>query len=111
VGGLFKIHLILTTSKGLRVGFPGGSDGKEYACQSRRPGFYPWIEKIPWRKKWQPTPIFLPGQSQWTEEPGRLHTVQGCLESDKTEQLTHKRLRVREKDLHRFLISIINPGE
>ena len=40
--------------------------GKESTCQCRRcrtPGFHPWIEKIPWRRKWQPTPILLPGES------------------------------------------------
>ena len=35
-----------------------------------------WVQslvgKIPWRRAWQPTPIFLPGESPWTEEPGRL---------------------------------------
>ena len=31
-------------------------------CRShRRPGFDPWARKIPWRRKWQPTPVFLPG--------------------------------------------------
>jgi len=29
----------------------------------RRPGFDPWVRKISWRRKWQPTPIFLPGES------------------------------------------------
>ena len=28
-----------------------------------RPGFDPWVRKIPWRRKWQPTPVFLPGES------------------------------------------------
>jgi len=28
-----------------------------------RPGFNPWVRKIPWRRKWQPTPVFLPGKS------------------------------------------------
>ena len=28
-----------------------------------RHGFYPWVRKIPWRRKWQPTPVFLPGKS------------------------------------------------
>ena len=46
------------------MGFPGGSDGKEPACQCRRPGFAPWVGEIPWRRKWHPTPIFLPGESQ-----------------------------------------------
>ena len=31
--------------------------------QCRRPGFAPWAGKIPWRRKWQPTPLFLPGKS------------------------------------------------
>ena len=44
-------------------GFPGGSDSKESACQCRRHRFDPWIGKIPWRRKWQPTPVFLPGKS------------------------------------------------
>ena len=40
--------------------------GKESACQCRRCWrceFDPWVEKIPWRRKWQPTPVFLPGKS------------------------------------------------
>ena len=39
--------------------------GKESACQSgrhRRWGFDPWVRKIPWRRKWQPTPVYLPGK-------------------------------------------------
>ena len=38
-------------------------------------GFDPWVRKIPWRRKWQSTPIFLPGESPWTEEPGRLQSM------------------------------------
>ena len=41
--------------------------GKESACQCRRHQihrFDPWVGKIPWRRKWQPTPVFLPGESQ-----------------------------------------------
>ena len=35
-----------------------------YFClQCGRPGFDPWVRKIPWRRKWQPTPVFLPGES------------------------------------------------
>ena len=37
--------------------------GKESACQCRRYGLDLWISKIPWRRKWQPTPVFLPGKS------------------------------------------------
>ena len=45
-------------------GSPGGDSGKESACQCRRRkrrGFDPWVRKIPWRRKWQPTLVFLPG--------------------------------------------------
>ena len=41
--------------------FPGGASGKQSACQCRRlkrSGFSPWVGKIPWRKKWQPTLVF-----------------------------------------------------
>ena len=49
----------------LYKGLPGGSDGKESACQCRRHKrrwFDPLVGKIPRRRKWQPTPIFLPGK-------------------------------------------------
>ena len=42
--------------------------------QLGRPGFSPWVGKIPWRRKWQPTPVFLPGESPWTREPGGLQS-------------------------------------
>ena len=48
------------------MGFPGGAKGKEPACQCRRHkrcGFDPWVGKIPWRRKWHPTPVLLPGKS------------------------------------------------
>ena len=47
----------------VRVGFPSGISGKEPACQCRRCGFDPWVGKIPWRRTWQPTPLFLPRES------------------------------------------------
>ena len=45
------------------MGFPGGTSGKESTCQCRRCKFDPWFGKIPWRRAWQPTPVFLPGES------------------------------------------------
>ena len=58
-----------------KLGFPGGISGKEPTCQCRRPGFDPWVRKIPCRRKWQPTPVFLPKESRGTEEPGRLQSI------------------------------------
>ena len=69
------------------MGFSGGVSGKEPACQCRRPkrcGLDPWVGKIPWRRAWQPTPVFLPGKSH-----GQRSLVgcspQGCKEADTTE--------------------------
>ena len=33
---------------------------KKPACNAGKPGFDPWVGKIPWRREWQPTPVFLP---------------------------------------------------
>ena len=43
-------------------GLPWWLSGKEPTCQCRRCRFPPWVGKTPWRRKWQPTPIFLPGE-------------------------------------------------
>ena len=42
---------------------PWWHSGRETACQYSRLGFNSWIRKIPWRRKWQPSPVFLPGKS------------------------------------------------
>ena len=50
----------------LRFWLPRWLSGKESTCQcwrQRRLRFYPWIRKIPWRRTWQPTSVFLPGES------------------------------------------------
>ena len=47
-------------------GFSRWHSDKESTCQrrrGRRQGFDPWVRKIPWRRKWQSTPVFLPGKS------------------------------------------------
>ena len=41
----------------------GDSEGKEFACNARRPRFDPWVRNIPWRREWLPTLVFLPGKS------------------------------------------------
>ena len=43
--------------------------------QCRRPKFDPWVGKIPWRRAWQLTSVYLPGESPWTKEPGGLQSV------------------------------------
>ena len=71
-------------------GFPGGSVDKEITCQCERcrsRGLLLWVRKIPWRRKWQPTPVFLPGESH-----GQRNLVGyspwGCKESDTSERIS-----------------------
>ena len=70
----------------LRFGilFPGGSDGKASAYNAGNLGLIPG--KISWRRKQQPTPVFLAWKIPWMEEHGGLQSM-GSQESDTTEQL------------------------
>ena len=43
--------------------------------QCKRPRCDPWIRKMPWRREWQPTPVFLPREFPWTEKPGGLQSM------------------------------------
>ena len=62
------------------MGFPGGASGKELACQCsrrKRCRFDPWARKIPWRRAWQPTPVFLPRESH-VQRSLAAFSAQGC---------------------------------
>ena len=68
-------------------GFPSSASGKELSCQCRRCkrcGFDPWVRKIPRRRKWQPTPIFLLGKSHGQRSLSG-YSLCGHKESDMTE--------------------------
>ena len=77
----------------LQLGFLRGSVGKESTCNAgdaSRHRFDPQVRKISWRRKWQPTPIFLPGESHGQ----RILVDYGLLghkESDMTEATKHAR--------------------
>ena len=77
----------LNIPSGISVGFPGGGHGNEPACQCRRHkrhGFDPWVGKIPRRRAWQPTPVFLPGEPHGQRSLVGYRTW-GRKESDTTE--------------------------
>ena len=62
---LWYCNLELVGNKYLNVSVPDGSSGKESTCQCKRHkrhGFDPWVGKIPWRREWLPTSVFLPGE-------------------------------------------------
>ena len=72
-------------------GLPRWLSGKESACQCRRcrrHRFDPWVGKIPWRRRWQPTPVFLPGESHGRRSLAG-YSPQGCKELDTTEATQH----------------------
>ena len=63
---------------------PRWNSWSRICLQCRRHGFHPWVWKIPWRRKWQPTPVFLLGKSN-RQRRARPATVHGVLkESDTT---------------------------
>ena len=59
----------------LHWGFPYGSVGKEFICNGGDLGLIPGLGRFPRRRAWQPTPVFLPGEFPWTEEPGGLQSM------------------------------------
>ena len=69
------------------IGLPRWLSGKESSCQRRRHRFDPWVGKIPWRRKWQPTPVFLPGKSHGQRNL-EGYSPWCCKESDMTEWLS-----------------------
>ena len=59
------------------LGLPQWVSGQESTCQCRRCKFDPWVRKIPQKRKWQPTPIFLPGKSHGQRSlDGHSHGVE-----------------------------------
>ena len=73
-------------------------NGKESSCQGRRYkrlGFSPWVRKIPWSGKWQPTPVFLPGKSH-RQRSLVSYSPWGLKESDMPEDSTAFRCNVQK---------------
>ena len=96
---------------------------KEPACQCsrhKRWGFSPWVGKIPWRRAWQPTPIFLPGESHGqTEEPGGLYSIRlqrvgqdwsnsACTHDRKAGGIWQREIICDNRDFLNRLICVIN---
>ena len=90
-----KVEMILEKRKSSvlywQYGFPSGTSGEESTCQCRRRKtcrFDPYVGKITWRRTWQSTPVFLPGESH-----GQRSMVGYCLqahkESDMNEATQH----------------------
>ena len=65
------MSLLFNMLSRIDMGFPGGSDGKESACDE--------VQSLGWKdpleEAWQSTPVFLPGESPWTEKPSGLQSM------------------------------------
>ena len=62
LGGM-EMYIYIYICISISIGLLWWFSDEESTCQCRRLRFNPWVRKIPWRRKWQPTPVFLPGES------------------------------------------------
>ena len=72
---------------------------KEPTCQCRRhgrPALDPWVRKIPWRRTWQSTPVFLPGKFQ---EPGGLQSKGQQRDMTEVTRHTHDKVYIHTCDI------------
>ena len=86
------------------VFFPGGSVVKRICLQCRRHGFNPWVGKILWRRKWQPTPVFLPEKSH-EQRSLASYSPWGHKESDTTEWLINSKQFVHQQLLYKVVLA------
>ena len=92
-----KMHYEIKKPKKLKD-FPGGvvKNLPANSGDARNKGFDPWFRKIPWRRKWQPTPVFFPGKLH-RQRSLVGHTSWGLKESDMTEHTYNKNKKLNGK--------------
>ena len=70
----YESNMTVRFLKVVFLGFPGGSRVKNLPAMQKT-----WVRSLGWKdpleEKWGPTPVFLPGESPWAEEPGELNSV------------------------------------
>ena len=69
----------------------GASQQQRICLQCKRCWFDPWVGKIPWMRAWQPSPVFLSGESHGCNSLAG-YSLQGCKESDTTKATEHTRM-------------------
>ena len=102
--GCISVHLRICVPVGLSLFLR--VYGKEPICQCRRLkrwGFDPWVGKIPWRRTWQPTPVFLPGESHG-QRSLEGYSPRGCKELGTTEVTAHMHAYVYVSCFYRLKI-------
>ena len=76
----------------IKTGLPRWLSGKEPTYQHRRHIFNPWVRKIPQRRKWQPTPVFLPGKYHGQRSLAGLQSMGSQKESETIERLNNNNI-------------------
>ena len=76
---------------------------KGICLQCRRRGFHPWVGKIPWRRAWQPTPVFLPGESHGQRSLVGCYSPWGCKEPDVTYQISNNKLYLLSQSISVYI--------
>ena len=94
---------------------PWWLSGKEFTCQCRSHEFDPWVERIPWKKKQQPTPEFLPEKS-YGQRSLAGYSPWGSQKSDTTEQLNNntgqmRLLRLQKRHALPWVTRLINGSD
>ena len=98
--------LILGSTHYTILGLPWWLSWERICLQCGRPGFDPWVGKIPWRMEWLPTPVFWPGEFHG------LYSPWGHKESDMTEWLSFSLVAQMVKNLPAMLeISVRSLGQ
>ena len=99
---------IINRSPNTKQGFLGGVSGKELPCQYgrlKRLGFDPWVRKMPSWRAWQPTSVFLPGESH-RQRRLASYSPWGRKELDTTEATQHAHMQHTISALKKLAISI-----
>ena len=81
--------------------FPGGANGKEYACQYRRHKVDPWVGKIPWRRKWT---VFVNGQYSGMENPMDREAWQATIH-----RVAKSWTQLKQLSMHMYMTNFLSP--
>ena len=84
----------------IKDGLPRWLSNEESTCQCKRYRFLPWVGKTHWRRKWKPTPVFLPGKCHGHRSLAG-YSPWHCKESEMTERLNSNNSIIKDEDEQR----------
>ena len=104
VHGVAKSHIWLSdwTTNSI-IGLSSWLSGKESTCQCTKYGFKPWVGKNPWRRKWQLSPVFLPGKSHGQRSLVGYIVHGVAKELDMTQRLNNSNILLSRTALKKYL--------